>query len=480
MKIFKWFWLPAFALMLTTPIITSCGGDDEEETTQGDGGDNNDDGGDNNEGGGNNEEGGEDNGGNSGGGNISDNAMSPTRQKMYLEETGVELLNLIKTADFRSYVDLFDYVEDTYYDYETDEVEEWAEECFEDMTKFLGTSSEEEYYTGYYYYYYYDNYSCLYALSGFKGHFTAKNGRWDYSAADDLQFIFNDQNEKKCVLKLTASGSTKKVYIGDEEDYVDSYWGGSYGEYYYENYKNYVEIPEKITISLTQGGSSIVSLTLKTDLSSVAGENFNLEKDKYSVTASVKVKDYEWNLTKASYKAQENAEIGFNFKKGSSTLVSMSAYIDAKVDFEEDEDYEDSEVEVTSAKNAKLNFSIMDDKVKIAGNCLDVIKFNNKIEDAEDYCDQETAYKSYINEANEMLDLYVYYNGTDTKQAYVSLEPFYEDDYYYGGEWECEPVIRFADGTSYSTFEAFFDEDDFKDLINTFEKLIEDFEGLVE
>lgn len=406
--------------------------------------------------------------------------MSPTRQKIFLEETGVELVNLIKATDFRSYVDLWDYVEDTYYDYDTDEVEDWAEDCFEHMTEFLGTSSEEEYYTGYYYYYYYDNYSCLYALSGFKGHFTAKNGRWDYSAADDLQFIFNDDNGKKCVLKLTTGGSTKKVYIGDDEEWVDSYWGSSYGEYYIENYENYVEIPEKITVSLTQNGSSIASLTLKTDLSSVTGESFNLEKDKYAVTASVKVKDYEWNLTKASYKAQENAEIGFNFKKGSSTLVSMSAYSDAKVDFEEDEDYEDSEVEVTSAKNAKLDFSIMDDKVKVAGKCLDIIKFNNKLNKADDYCDQETAYKSYINEANEMLDLYVYYNGTDTKQAYVNLEPFY-DDYYYGyGEWDCEPVIRFADGTSYSTFEAFFDEDDFRDLIRTFERLIEDFEDLVE
>lgn len=447
MKILKWFWLPAFALMLTAPIITSCGGDDDEEIVDPDP-------------------------------NPSDKAMTSTEQKIHLEETGVEVLNLIKTADFRSYVDLFDYVEDTYYDYETDEVEDWYEGCLEDITKTLGNDSGETYWGDKYYY---TDYSRLYAASNFTGHFTAKDGYWDYSKADDLQFIFNDQNGKKCVVKLTTSGSSKEVYVGDEEDY-DYDYDYSTGNYieYIDNYENYIKIPEKITISMTQNGSSIISLTLTTDLSSVAGEEFNLEKDKYAVTANVKIKDYEWNLTKASYKAQENAQISMNFKKGSTTIVSMSAYIDAKVDFEEDEDYEDSEVEVTSAKNAKLNFSIMDDKVAVKGNCLDVIKFNNKMEDAEDYCDEETAYKSYINEANEMLDLYVYYNGTDTKQAYVNLEPFYDDGYYYGGEWDCEPVIRFADGTSYSTFEAFFDEDDFKDLINTFEKLIEDFEGLVE
>lgn len=462
MKIQKWLWLPAFALMLTTPVITSCGGDEDEDTTHGS------DNGDDNE---NENNGGESGGGNSGGGNISDKAMNSTEQKMHLEETGVEVVNLIKAADFKSYVNLLEYVEDTYYDYETDEVEEWYEGCLEDITKTLGNYSEEKYYGDKYYY---TNYSRIYAASNFTGHFTAKNGYWDYTKADDLQFIFNDQNGKKCVIKLTTSGSSKKVYVGEEEDWVDYEYDYSTGNYinYIDNYENYIKIPEKITISMTQGGSSIITMTLTTDLNMVDGENFNLEKDKYAITANVKIKDYEWNLTKASYKAQSNAEISMNIKKGSTTIVSMSAYIDGKVDMDEEE--------VTSAKNAKLNFSVMDDKVKIAGSCLDIIKFNNKMEEAEDHCNQETAYKSYINEANEMLDLYVYYNGTSTKQAYVNLEPFYDEYYYDYGEWDCEPVIRFADGTSYSTFEAFFDEDDFTDLINTFEKLIEDFEGLVE
>ena len=471
MKTLKWFWLPAFALMLTTPVITSCGGDDEEETTQpGNDDDDNDDNGNDSNG----EDNGNDNNGGSGGGNsdgsdVADNAMSVTRQKMHLEEIGVELINLIKTADFQSYVDLLEYVEDTYYDYETDEVEDWYEGCLENITTTLGSEKENwnDWYTSYYTYY-----SRLYAASNFTGHFTAKNGYWDYTRADDLQFIFNDQNGKKCVLKLTTSGSTKKVYAGNTDDWRDDYYDSSADKYidYIDNYENYIKIPEKIVVSLTQNGSSIVTFTLTTDLNMVDGEDFNLEKDKYAITANVKIKDYEWSLSKASYKAQNNAEISMSIKKGSTTLVSMGAYIDAKVDVDDEE--------VTSAKNAKLNFSIMDNKVKVAGSCLDIIKFCNKLEQAEEYYDQETAYKSYINEANDMLDLYVYYNGTNTKQAYVNLEPFY-DDYYYGyGEWDCEPVIRFNDGTSYSTFEAFFDEDDFKDLINTFERLIEDFEDL--
>ena len=144
MKTLKWFWLPAFALMLTTPVITSCGGDDEEETTQpGNDDDDNDDNGNDSNG----EDNGNDNNGGSGGGNsdgsdVADNAMSVTRQKMHLEEIGVELINLIKTADFQSYVDLLEYVEDTYYDYETDEVEDWYEGCLENITTTLGSEKE--------------------------------------------------------------------------------------------------------------------------------------------------------------------------------------------------------------------------------------------------------------------------------------------------------------------------------------------------
>lgn len=450
----KWCKIPAFMMMLACPLITSCGSEEEDLFKKDDPTNN--------------------------GGNGSTNTptlMSSTEQKIFLEEAGEEFLGYIKSSDFQSVVDLYNYVGETYSDYKTDEVEDWYIACLEDITQVLGVGTDEDNWNVYNY----NNYSRLYAVSNFKGHFTANdNGCWEYSEANDLQFSFTDQNGANCVIKLATGGNTKKVYVGDEDYYQEGYYDYNLGKYisYLDRFENYIEIPEYILVTFTQGGANLSTLNLITNLSMI-DENFNLEQDQYAMAVKMTVKEYEWNFEKVSYKAQQNAEISFNMKKGSQMLFAMGAYVDGKVDMESGE--------VTSAKNANLNFSILNDKVKVAGNCLDVIKYCNKLEKAAEHADDEKTYKSYINEANDMLDLNVYYDGTNTKQAYISLEPFYEEDYYYGyngydkyGEWICEPVICFEDGTSYSTFATFFDEDDFKSLINTFEKLVKDFEKLAE
>jgi hypothetical protein len=78
------------------------------------------------------------------------------------------------------------------------------------------------------------------------------------------------------------------------------------------------------------------------------------------------------------------------------------------------------------------------------------------------------------------MDVNMYFDNTSTKQATVKLEPFQEDDWYGYRYWESEPVIYFQDGTSYSTFEAFFDADDFGNSVNAFEKLIERYRNMLE
>ena len=44
--------------------------------------------------------------------------------------------------------------------------------------------------------------------------------------------------------------------------------------------------------------------------------------------------------------------------------------------------------------------------------------------------------------------------------------------------WYAEPVINFDDGTSYSTFNAYFNESDFRSVIDLFNSLIEGYENL--
>ena len=386
-------------------------------------------------------------------------AMDPMQQKQYIETVGIEFVNNIKAGDFQNVVDLVNYIDSAYDGYDDEDVEEWLAGCLEDITEVLGSYDEKDgEWT-----YNYTEYSRLYAASNFKGCFTAANGKWVYTSSNDLSFIVMDSKGEECVIKLKASDKGKKVYAGSSEDWDYDYNGYEYITYI-DNYDNYITIPETITVTLSQGGKELAALELKTDLNSVAGENFNIEKDSYNVSASFNLNGYEWNLSKLAYKAQGNSSVKLDLSKNDDVLLSMSASVDMTIDGDE----------LTSAKNAQLSFDVLG-KIKVAGSCSDIAKLSEKFEKADDNDENEGTYKSYISEANNLLKLKVYYDGTNQEQASVRLEPFY-DDYY--GEWYSVLVICFEDGTSYSTFEAFFDETDFRNLINALEKLVSDFDAL--
>ena len=77
------------------------------------------------------------------------------------------------------------------------------------------------------------------------------------------------------------------------------------------------------------------------------------------------------------------------------------------------------------------------------------------------------------------MDINLFYDNSNVKQATTKIEAFAESDYY-GTYWKAEPTLNFYDGSSYSTFSAFFNESDFKAVIDDFNKLIEKYKDLVE
>ena len=78
-----------------------------------------------------------------------------------------------------------------------------------------------------------------------------------------------------------------------------------------------------------------------------------------------------------------------------------------------------------------------------------------------------------------LVVFHVFSDNSNVRQASVKWEPFYENYWGNYGYWTAEPVIYFADGSSYSTFSAFFNDKDFKTVINTFKALAEKYAGLV-
>lgn len=418
MKKMKWL-VPVtmFAMALTTPVFISCGDDDDPiekpDTPK----------------------------------PNPQELMTSLAQKQKLEAVGVDLVEHFKAADFQNVYDLAMYIENEYVDKcETNAINTWADNCLESITESLYPDED--------YYYNYNYFKRIYAASNFTGHFEPKNGRWTYSAADDLQFSLKDEEDKTCVLKLTTSGKTQRIYVGDDEDW--DYW---YDEI--DIYEEYLDVPETVTLTLNQGGTTIAKVTINTDLTMLSAPDFDLNNDKYDVTATMTVNGYDWTVERAYFDGNEKASLNAKFKKDGKTLLSASGSLDGDVSSEE-------------ANNLNLSFDVLGE-VQIKGACNDVMKLAEILEKADDNDENEGNFKSYTSQANELIDLGVYY-GASTKQAYIKLEPFEEDDWGYK-YWVSEPVIYFADGTSYSTFEAFFDEGSFSDFIDAVNDLANDYEN---
>lgn len=429
---------------------------------------------------------------------TADNAMTSAEQKEYLETVALEFMDMMPSSDFREIAELGKFIGDNYGDdYDWDSVEDWAEDAFDAAREALGTKTTESEtekwgsYT-YKYNYIYTNYKALLMASNFTGHFTARNGRWVLEKASDLQFIFTDKRGQQCVLKLETSGSVKKVYAFNIDDWKDYDWDSNGYTYtsneYYDRTQCTIGVPEKVVVTLTQAGSQVVKTTVKIDLGSISGEEFDISKNSITVSALTELNNgYKIDVSKVAYTANTNASFAFTMSKNGTSLVTMGASADVNdipsvnvsAFSSESFDEDDYDFDKANGKNAYVKLDILG-KVQIQGTLTDIRKFADYLEEADDNDREEKTYKSYINQANALADVNLFYDGKNVKQATVKLEPFADESWNGRTYWEVEPVLYFYDGSSYSTFEAFFNEKDFKKVIDTFKTLANKYADLVD
>lgn len=427
-----------------------------------------------------------------------DDAMSSAEQKEYLEKVAMEFMNLMPASDFSNISELGKYIAETYVeDYNWKNVEDWANDVFDAAREALGTTTTEsrtETYGSYTYKYnyIYTNYKAVLLASNFTGHFTANNGRWIQESANDLQFIFTDKRGQKCVLKLETSGSVKKVHLVNIEDrqsrdydYKDN---TSIYNYYYNRTQGVIGVPENIIVTLTQGGSQVVKTTVKINLGSISGEEFDISKNSLTVSTLVELNNgYKFNVSNVAYTANSEASVAFTMSKNGTALVTIGAsanvYDIPSVNVSafssksfDDDDYDFNKV---NGKNAYVKLDILG-KVQIQGKLSDIHKYVDYLEEARRNRTSESTYKSYINQANSLADVNMFYDGKSVKQAAIKLEPFADEKWNGTTYWEAEPILYFYDGSSYSTFKAFFNEKDFKNVIDSFKALVNNYAGLID
>lgn len=418
-------------------------------------------------------------------------AMTPLKQKEYLDVIARGFMDKTPASDFNEISKLCNHISNTYTDnYDWDEVGDWGSEIFESLKESLGTTDkEQEKYSWGEYNYIYTNYKALVMASNFKGQFKAIGNKWELSKADDLQFIFSDQYGKECVLKLVTSGNVKKVFIGNIDEWVD--YNSDYKNDYYISNDYYdrtqltVGVPENIVVTLTQGGSQVVKVTVKLNIGDLSNDKFDLSKNQLTASTLVELNNgYKFNVSQVAYNGNNKTSVSFDMSKNGESLASVafssdisgipSCNIDAMVSGNiDEEDFNNSNM-----KNVYVKLDIMG-KLQIQGTLSDVRKFTDYINEADDNDDDEKTFKSYVNQANSLANFNLFYDGKSTKQATVTLEAFEEESWNGMKYWYMEPMLNFYDGSSYSTFDAFFNDKDFKSVIDAFEKLADNYASLI-
>ena len=418
-------------------------------------------------------------------------AMTPLEQKEYLDVIARGFMDKTPASDFNEISKLYNHISNTYTDnYNWDEVGDWGREIFESLKESLGTTDKEQEKDSWgEYNYIYTNYKALVMASNFKGQFKAIGNKWELSKADDLQFIFSDQYGKECVLKLETSGNVKKVFIGNIDEWVD--YNSDYKNDYYISNDYYdrtqltVGVPENIVVTLTQGGSQVVKVTVKLNIGDLSNDKFDLSKNQLTASTLVELNNgYKFNVSQVAYNGNNKTSVSFDMSKNGESLASVafssdisgipSCNIDAMVSGNiDEEDFNNSNM-----KNVYVKLDIMG-KLQIQGTLSDVRKFTDYINEADDNDDDEKTFKSYVNQANSLANFNLFYDGKSTKQATVTLEAFEEESWNGMKYWYMEPMLNFYDGSSYSTFDAFFNDKDFKSVIDAFEKLADNYASLI-
>ncbi len=410
--------------------------------------------------------------------NDTSDAMYYAKQKEYLESVAYEFMDLMPSSDLKDITE-FDKNNDND---DWDAAGDWAEYIFNALKGFLGTNATEPdsvSWRGYTNKLVSTNYNDLLLASNFTGHFIAQNGKWVLSKADDLQFILKDNTGTESVIKLETSGNVRKVHASNEDGWKDSVWNGNGDAYtnneYYDKIQHTIGVPEQIIVTLTQGGNQLIKTSVNVDLRSITNENFDISKDGLTVSSVVELrKGYKIERTQVVDVANAKATTTVTMSKNGTFLVSaeVSGNISGIPSFNVNtysSDTDDITDDATTI-NAFIKLDFLG-KVQFQGTVSDVSKFKDCIDQADEHNTDEATFKSYMDEANGLVDINLFFDGQTTKQGTVKLAYFVDEAWNGDTSWTAEPVVYFYDDSSYSIFKYFFNEIQLKKMIDLLKSL---------
>ena len=379
--------------------------------------------------------------------------LEQVANKMFTVFQAREFKDLNKTTEvFLSHVEKYYLSED----YDWSELEEAGEDIWDDLYDERQRSDYKWEYT----------YTLF--LSECTGILTFGKEGVTFKRSNATKVIFKDIEGEDWVAELVAKNLTE-VYLGE---WIDAYYNGT--SICEDIYDITVEIPSSLTFNVTKGEEKFASVTAKFDYS-ISEDGVEYEEDRFGLSLEVKIDDLVAKIQKMSV----NGKTGQFVYKSSLVKDGMfvaSAKFSSKMSY--DLDVEDGFIVDAEVDNASVavEYNILGE-LQVKGKCTDVNEFV-KIVDKE-YMTQEQS-EVAAEKGTALLDLKVYYDGKNTVQAKVELEPVaYTNNQgnvkYYG----LEPVLVFEDESRYLFYE-YFNADDFSKLIDNFNDFILDYEEMLE
>lgn len=307
----------------------------------------------------------------------------------------------------------------------------------------------------------------LYKLAEYYGIYTydAQNEEWIFATNDNdtkLEFNFS-ANGESAVIKVAASGNESMVEIDDD---------------------NAVMVPENVEAIISKGGKELCKLSVALKVSDAAKTA--------NITAQLSANGYVFLVKTNASKTAATAD--FTLDKNNETLISATADLAGvnMTDKDAIEDAADNDNIQDLFKSANVTVNIINEAT-VKASCSNFTNLINLLNDLDDRYSWKQQYAKEYNEKvaeayNKYIDAKLYYTS-DAVIANFKMQVYYdEDDYYYDyesgtypapmvkGLYGTEAAIVFTVDDSAYSFDSYFDEISFNDLINSAEALGKQYE----
>ena len=392
--------------------------------------------------------------------------LTPEQKKLELDKTAKRALAMVKSTDFTNIENIANYVDKKLSsEHATAKISKWWKDKLKSFWTDLGKREEDM-----------KVMQRMIDLSQINGHFKVVNGQWVREDANDLQFVFNDNNGKECVLKLVLEGKQTNMYVPFLDDEEREYKGN--GDFDRTKIETKLNIPEKATLTLTQGGKTLMTGELNTRVST--NGTLDVAKDNIEANCKLTINNYVVEVKRALFEAAKGAKAEAAVTIGNQKLFDMVISANGKA----------TNDRIEGVGEVSMAFDILGE-VQFKGKIDDGSTFNKwyrKLDEGGTHKNYNFVYytenesKGFVEQANNHLNAGLFLKGSDKRSANIELAVFAEQVHdnltlEYKVMWKPSALLKFDDKTSYG-FNDYFTKKNFPDVYKQASNLIKSFERM--